>query len=114
MSRGAVWMVALPFMPGREQSGHRPAIVIQDSVYGQGSPLVLVVPLTSQLAAQRFPATVRIEPSATNGLSVPSVALVFQTRATDRERFVRRIGELSERDLDRVLAELSHLTGRPH
>lgn len=105
-------MVSLPFTTGREQSGQRPAVVIQDAVYGQGSPLVLVVPLTSQLGALRFPAAVRIEPSMENGLAIPSVALVFQTRATDRSRFVRRVGQLASQDLGRLLAELGRLTGQ--
>jgi mRNA interferase MazF len=104
-------MVALPFAAGREQGGQRPAIVIQDAAYGQGSPLVLVVPLTSQLGALRFPATVQIQPSAGNGLSQVSVAMVFQTRATDRSRFVRHIGTLAPLDLARVLDELARLTG---
>ena len=38
------------------------------------------MPLTSKLATLRFPATVLIQPDAQNGLSVPSVALVFQMR----------------------------------
>jgi mRNA interferase MazF len=92
-------LVALPLSAGRERGGHRPAVVIQDAVYGQRSPLVLVAPLTSQLAALRFPATVRLTPSAANGMTVPSVVLVFQTRALDRSRFVKRIGELTAGEL---------------
>src|SRR4051794_20114791 len=111
MQRGEVWMVALPFSSGREQSGERPAIVIQDEVYGQGSPLVLVVLLTSQLSALRFPAAIEITPAPTNGLSVPSVAMVFQARALDRSRFRRQLGEVSTVDLEAVLSELRKLTG---
>lgn len=106
-------MVSLPFTSSREQGGRRPAIVIQDAVYGQGSPLVLVVPLTSQLDALRFPATVQIAPAAGNGLRVPSVALVFQARALDRSRFVQRIGTVAAEDLRSVLTELAKLAGRP-
>lgn len=112
MERGDVWMVELPFSGGREQSGERPAIVIQDEGYGRTSPLVLMVMLTSQLAAMRFPATVRVEPDAGNGLRVPSVAMVFQARALDRSRFRRRIGTVSNEDLAGVLSELNRLTGQ--
>ncbi len=98
-------MVSLPFSGGREQSGERPAVVIQDGVYGQGSPLVLVVLLTSQLAALRFPASVQIQPSRENGLSFPSVAMVFQTRALDRTRFLRRIGVLEDDSLAGIIAD---------
>ena len=111
MRLGDVWMVELPFSSGREQSGERPAIVIQDEVYGQGSPLVLIVLLTSQLTALRFPASIDIAPSPSNGLSVRSVAIVFQARALDRSRFLRHLGEVSAEDLATILVELRNLTG---
>jgi mRNA interferase MazF len=111
MRRGDVWNVDLPLSSGKEQGGQRPAIVLQDEVYGQGSPLVLVALLTSQLAALRFPAAVRVEPSTENGLSVTSVAMVFQTRALDRRRFRSRLGNIEPALLDRVVAELRRLTG---
>ena len=53
MNRGEVCLVSLPFTSGHEQGGQRP-VVIQDAAYGQGSPLVLAVPLTSQLARYRL------------------------------------------------------------
>ena len=112
MQQGEVWMVSLPLASGgREQAGVRPAVVLQDEVYGQGSPLVLIALLTSQLGALRFPAAVRIEPSTENGLTLPSVAMVFQTRALDRNRFLRQIGRLADSDLQAVLDELRKLTG---
>ncbi len=49
MQQGEVWMVSLPFSGGREQSGERPAVVLQDAVYGQSSPLVLIALLSSQM-----------------------------------------------------------------
>jgi len=68
--------------------------------------------VTSQPGALRFPGTFRVEPSAENGLSVASIALVFQTRAVNRSRFGRRLGTLSAKDLGSVLEELDSLTGR--
>ncbi len=112
MIRGEVWSVSLPTGTGREQSGQRPAIVVQDAAYGQLSPLVLMVPLTSQLSAVRFSATVQIAPSLQNGLTLPSVALVFQIRALDRQRYVQRLGLLLPAELNAVLEQLNKLTGQ--
>ena len=112
INRGEVWLVQLPNSSGREQSGQRPAIVIQDAAYGLRSSLVLAVPLTSQTNATRFAATVPIIPSAQNGLSLPSVALVFQVRALDRNRFLQRLGFVSAPELSAVLDELNKLTGQ--
>jgi len=112
MQRGEVWSVTLPIPKGgREQAGHRPCVVLQDASYGRSSPLVLMAPMTSQLAALRFPAAVRIEPSAGNGLRAPSVAMVFQLRALDRTRFTRLLGKLDDADLEAVLVALRSLTG---
>jgi mRNA interferase MazF len=72
----------------------------------------LIVPFTSQLESQRFAATVRIEPSPENGLSLSSIAMVFQTRAVDRNRFVRRLGAITDDDLASILSDLARLTGQ--
>lgn len=84
MKRNDVVMVELP-PPlggvGREQSGRRPAIVVSND--SPGLPTIVVVPLTSQLAARRFPHTLQIEPSSDNGLSVPSVVLLFQLQVVN-------------------------------
>ena len=112
MESGEIWIVALPFSGEREQSGERPAIVLQDASYGQKSPLVLICLLTSQQSALRFPATVLVQPSADNGLTLPSVAMIFQARALDRVRFKRKIGDLENDYLKIVLDELQKLVGR--
>jgi mRNA interferase MazF len=112
MRRGEIWTVSLPSSSdGREQGGRRPGIVVQDEHFGQRSPLVLVVPVTSQLAALRFPGTVQLDPTEENGLSVPSVAMAFQLRALDRKRFVERTGTLATEDLSRVIDEIIRLLG---
>ena len=68
MERGEIWVVALPFSSEREQSGERPAIVLQDASFGQKSSLVLIALLTSQQSALRFPATVLIQPTVSMDL----------------------------------------------
>ena len=58
------------------------------------------------LAALRFAFTVRVEPSLENGLTVPSVVMVFQVRAVDKQRIVRKIGQMSKADMARIDAEI--------
>ncbi len=97
MACGDVLLVNLPASDGREQSGRRPAIAIQSDVAGE--PMIIVAPVTSNLSALRFIFSVRIEPTAENGLTAPSVVMVFQLRAIDKARIVRKIGQLSVADL---------------
>lgn len=111
MRRGEVWRVRLPFASGREQAGERPAVVIQDDTFTANPPLVLIVPLTGELAAARFGGTVIVQPDESNGLTMPSVALVFQTRGLDKRRFVERLGTLDAPTLDTLIDLLRTLTG---
>jgi mRNA interferase MazF len=112
MKQGDIHWVELPPPAGREQAGRRPAIIMQSEQFTNRLPTVLVVPLTSRLATLRFPATVLIQPDAQNGLSVPSVALVFQMRVVDKRAVKERIGTLNPAVFARVLQELDRLLGR--
>jgi mRNA-degrading endonuclease toxin of MazEF toxin-antitoxin module len=74
-------------------------------------PTAIVIPLSSQQSALRFGGTLRIEPSSTNGLSVASVALVFQMGACDIRRIGQRIGRLSEHDIAAIQSIARQLQG---
>ena len=52
MARGDVLLVSLPPSDRREQSGRRPAVAVQMDQAGE--PMLMVVPVTSNLAALRF------------------------------------------------------------
>jgi mRNA interferase MazF len=112
MTPGDVHWVELPPANGREQAGRRPAVVVQDDNFAGGSPLVLVVPVTSADAAQRFPAVVAVTATGENGLSQDSFALVFQLRALDRRRFRERLGAIGPDVLASIHAALDQLLGR--
>lgn len=88
MNVGDVVWVDFPTGAGRAQAGRRPAIVAQAAQASSTLPTVLLIPLTTQQDALRFPGTVLIEADAASGLRRPSVALVFQLTAIDK-RFSR-------------------------
>lgn len=75
--------------------------------------MLMVAPVTSNLAALRFAFSVRLEPSAENGLTMPSAVMVFQLRAIDKARIVRKIGRLSEADMTRVDTEVWRMLKPP-
>ncbi len=112
MTPGDVIWVELPPVQGHEQMGLRPAVVLQDDSAASGSPLVIVVPLTTAKRAIRFPGAVAIQASTTNGLSAPSVALVHQIRALDRYRLRHTIGRLEAAQLAQIVRALDYLLGR--
>ncbi len=111
MRKGEVWKVRLPPAAGHTQAGERPAIIVQNDQHTAALPTVVVVPLTGTLAASRFAGTHVVQPDAQNGLTIPSVALVFQVRALDKRDLVQRLGEVDPAVLDDILRLLADLTG---
>ena len=94
-----IWEVSLQDAIGHEQSGSRPAIVIAVHL---PTKLYVVVPLTSNPDASRFPFTHRIARSSGNGLSSNSIALIFQLRCIGLQRFIQKIGILEKSHFDTI------------
>jgi mRNA interferase MazF len=109
MDIGDIYTVEIPSSEGHEQAGARPAIIVQAPQFQNQLPTVLIVPLTSQVAAQSFPGTFLIQPDSHNGLTLLSVALVFQLRAIDKRRLKHKIGRLSDSDLAQLHQQVKTL-----
>jgi mRNA interferase MazF len=110
MNQGDVVWVTFPASGGHAQAGRRPAIVVQNDETSKQIPTALVIPLTTQKDALRFPGTVLIDPDHENHLPQPSVALVFQLVAIDQKFLERRQGSVSEKTLDSLLSTLIDIT----
>lgn len=109
MRRGEFWRVRIPFAPGHAQAGDRPALIVQNDPLIASLPTVLIVPFTSTQAAARFSGTLAVPPDDQNGLTMPSVALVFQMRALDKRDCLQRLGILDADTMDGVLALIDQL-----
>ena len=108
MNKWEIWLVEIPSSNGSEQAGTRPAIILADV-----SNLTVIVPLTSNIQALRFPYTLEIKPSNLNGLVSVSIALLFQIRAIDKLRLKKKIGNLEDtilHTLDNMLKKMLQLT----
>lgn len=112
MSVGDVHWVEFPARRGHAQAGRRPAIVVQGRAASVTLPTVLLLPLTSQQDALRFPGTVLVEADSQNGLRRVSVALVFQITAVDNRFIAERLGSVSETVLQRIWSTFDILTER--
>ncbi len=88
----------------REQSGRPPVVAVQTDIAGE--PMLMIAPITSSLGTLRFAFSVRVEPSPDNGLTSPSVVMIFQMRAIDKSRIIRKLGQLSLADMERIDAEI--------
>lgn len=111
MSTGDIHWVELPDAGGREQSGRRPAVIMQDDAYANSLPTTILIPLSSAMAALRFPGTTQVKATAMSGLRTDSIALAFQIRAIDRSRIKEHIGAVSSAELADIREELQKLLG---
>lgn len=65
--RGEIWLAEMGTGQGHEQAGQRPVLIVSDDYFNSGlSGLVMVLPLTSQVAKSRhIPAHVPLNPPDT-------------------------------------------------
>ena len=112
MIPGDIHWVEFPIRGGHAQSGRRPAIVMQSASATAQLPTVLLLPLTTQMDALRFPGTVLIEVTQENGLKKPSVALAFQLTVVDKQSVGLYLGRLSKAALNDIWQALENVTTR--
>ena len=112
MAVGELYWVEFPTGAGHAQSGRRPAIIAQSAQASNRLSTVLVIPLTTQQDAMRFPGTVLIETSPTNGLKQPSIALVFQLTVLDQNFLGKRLGRVSEDVIQAIWSAFDEITDR--
>ena len=108
MKKGDICLVNLAIEVGHEQFGKRPAILVSDTKAG----IAVIIPLTGDLEALRYPYTLAILPDSQNKLDKESAALIFHLRAIDKSRIIKVIGKLNkegQRKIDRILKEMLKL-----
>lgn len=87
-----LWLADLPEIPGHVQHGLRPVVIASNDAANAASPVITVVPLTSNRKKTSQPTHVCLRGY---GLSVTSIAQCEQVMALDKRYLVRRIGEVS-------------------
>lgn len=98
-----VWLQFDP-QAGREQAGHRPAVVLSPASYNRLSGMMICCPTTTRIKGYPFEVALSGSP--------PSVVLADQAKSQDwGARQVRRKGRVSVGELAEVRAKLRTLIG---
>ena len=87
MKKGEIWTIDLPNSSGTEQMGNRPTVIIAEV----DANIAIIIPFTSNLQALRYSNTLLVEPSEKNGLKLESILLLFQIRAIDKNRILKKL-----------------------
>jgi mRNA interferase MazF len=99
--RGEIYLVNFDPTIGSEIKKTRPALILQNDVSNQYSPITIVAALTSQFTEPLYPTEVLIKVPE-GGLQVDSVALLNQIRSIDKQRLIKRSGVLESVTMEQV------------
>jgi len=94
--RGEIYLVDLSNQIGSEQSGIRPAIIVQNEVGNLHSPTTIICPLTSKQKTTSV-THVCLTPNDC-GIIKDSTVLCEQVRVVDKSRLRKKLGELKNKE----------------
>jgi len=98
-----VWISFNP-QAGREQAGHRPAVVLSPAAYNAKTSLMVCCPMTTQIKNYPFEVVIAVDK--------PSAILADQIKSVDwRKRRAKRKGKISAPELAEVRAKIRALIG---
>jgi len=99
VSRGDIWLVALDPTLGSEIQKSRPCVVVSPAETHDALRTVIVAPMTTK--SRGAPFRVPVTHAGKRGL-----VLLDQLRAIDKIRMVQRLGAVSAKTLEQMLATL--------
>ena len=100
IKRGEIYCVDWNPARGSEQSGLRPALVVQNDVGNTYSPTTIVAALTTAIT-KPYPFTVKIT-AKESGLPKDSTINLAVIMTIDKTRLIDKCGELTESKMDKV------------
>ena len=106
--RGELRWADLNPVRGREQSGHRPMLILSHDIFNARSGTVIAVALTSQPQNAGFPLTLELKAA---GLRKPIWAKISQIRTLSVERIGKRLARVPPADVTKVIEGLKEILG---
>lgn len=106
--RGEIRWADLDPTRGREQSGHRPVLVLSHDVFNERSGTVIAVAVTSQPQRAGFPLTLELDVPE---LPKRSWVKISQVRTLSVERIGELLGRASPEQVGRVVEGLNEIIG---
>jgi mRNA interferase MazF len=102
MKQSEIWLIDLDPTKGAEIQKKRPAIIVNNNRLGK-LPLKIIVPITDWKENYAVaPWMVKLEPTATNGLTKTSSADCFQIRSLSQDRLIMKLGVIDANTLEDI------------
>lgn len=100
MKQGEIWNVYFDPIKGSEQGGNRPAVIISGNTLNKNLGVIIVCPLST--AIHNYEGNPVLTPTKENGLKHTSEILVFHIRSLSKDRFKRKSGKITNKELKKV------------
>lgn len=108
--RNDIWLANLDPQFGTEAGKTRPVVVIQSDILNEAEhSSTIICPITTNLQNATI-LRVRLNP-ADNGINKNSDVLVDQIRTIDNSRFIKKIGQLTQFQIQQLNRNLKILIG---
>ena len=104
--RGGIYWAILDPTLGKEQSGHRPVLVLSHNVFNERSGTVIALAITSQTQRAGFPLTFELD---SKNLPKKSWVKISQIRTLSIERIGKKLGDISPEELDQIIEGLNEI-----
>ena len=107
--RGDIFWANLDQILGREQAGRRPVVVVSHHVFNERSGTVIAMAITSQEQRAGFPLTLELQKKK---LPKRSWVKISQIRTLSTTRLEKKIGRISEEELNLLVEGLNEIIGK--
>ncbi|MCU0287396.1 MAG: type II toxin-antitoxin system PemK/MazF family toxin [Acidobacteria bacterium] len=97
--RGDIYLVNFDPTIGHEIKKSRPALIITNNINNEYSPVVTVIPLSSNVS-KIYPFDVRL--SSGKGLEKESKIMINQIRSVDKKRLIKKLSSVSHESIKLV------------
>lgn len=101
IKRGDIVLVNLDPVKGSEQGKIRPALIIQNDIGNEYSPITIIAPITSKIFSKEFPTNVQIK-TEESSLEKDSTILLNQIREIDKSRIIKKLKKIDESTIKKV------------
>lgn len=107
MLQGELWYVDLNPVKGSEQAGYRPVVILSGNLANKYLQTLICCPLTTKI--KNYKGNIVLTPGANNGLTADSEILTHQIRSISKERMVKRIGSISNANIEELKVCLNEI-----
>lgn len=109
LSKGEIWLVNFnPIKKPNEVGKVRPAVVFQNNELNENDyPTTIVFPLSTSLVDDAEPIRYRI--TKREKLEKDSDLIITQIRSIDNQRFIKKLGTLTELEIEKVKSLLDEV-----